>query len=91
MADEAKNLVQREIKDLASPAAAALVRPGRKHYEGYRTAQKKIPIKQLFKNLRKTQEKSESGNAGVAPEVDTGLALIGIPRETPDSLTPGDG
>ncbi|KAL8452952.1 hypothetical protein Emed_001118 [Eimeria media] len=44
-ATEANNLMQREIRDLTSPAASAFVRPGLKHYKGYRTAHKKLPIK----------------------------------------------
>ncbi|KAL8454864.1 hypothetical protein Emed_000003 [Eimeria media] len=90
MAQEAKNQMQRDIKDLSSHAAAALVRPNRKHYKSYRTAHRKIPIKQLIKNLQQNQEKfASTADTGISTSVD-GLALIVIPRETADSPIPRD-
>ncbi|KAL8444269.1 hypothetical protein Emed_006312 [Eimeria media] len=85
MAQEAKNQMERDIKDLSSPAAAALVRPGRKHYKGHKTAHKRIPIKQLLKNLREKQEKCESEGINYVSGVETGLSLVEIRRETLDS------
>ncbi|KAL8455259.1 hypothetical protein Emag_000914 [Eimeria magna] len=78
LAEEAKRQMERDIEDLSSPAAAALVRPRRKHYKGYRTAQKRLPIKQLLKQLKKNKENYEKLGSEEVSKGDGGLMLIDL-------------
>ncbi|KAL8455261.1 hypothetical protein Emag_000912 [Eimeria magna] len=77
-AKEAKQQTERDIKDLSSPAAAALVRPGRKHYKGYKTAHKRLPIKQLLKQLKGNKEKYEKIGFDEVSTGEEGLKLIDL-------------
>ncbi|KAL8445199.1 hypothetical protein Emed_005757 [Eimeria media] len=70
LAEVAGEQVERDTKNLCSPAAAVLLRTARKHYKGYRDAQKKLLIKHLRNQLEKKANNPVRGGfmAGNTPD-----------------------
>ena len=56
LADEARRLMMEEIQQLNAPDADAMVRPAPKRYKNFKNRSKRIPIKQLVKELQNNSD-----------------------------------